>query len=84
MLVIGNVHLFCCSFVDMFRVNYSFSTEVVFFFLTLSDEVVTAAQHLYEMVSFYFDDLGKLLFHEFWFYYQGFPWGDLPALCFSI
>ena len=35
-----------------------------------SDEVVTAAQHLYDMVSFYFDDLGKLLFVDvflFWF-----------------
>ena len=32
------------------------------FFLFSSDEVVTAAQHLYEMVSFYFDDLGKPLF----------------------
>ena len=32
------------------------------FLLFSSDEVVTAAQHLYEMVSFYFDDLGKLLF----------------------
>ena len=31
-------------------------------FLFSSDEVVTAAQHLYEMVSFYFDDLGKPLF----------------------
>ena len=41
-----------------------------FFLLTFSDEVVTAAQHLYEMVSFYFDDLGKLLFVDvflFWF-----------------
>ena len=27
-----------------------------------SDEVVTAAQHLYDMVSFYFDDLGEPLF----------------------
>ena len=32
------------------------------FLLFSSDEVVTAAQHLYEMVSFYFDDLGKPLF----------------------
>ena len=47
----------------------------LFFFLTLSDEVVTAAQHLYEMVSFYFDDLGKLLFYKSWLYHQGFPWG---------
>ena len=87
MLVIGNVHLFCCSFVDKFGVNYSFSTEVVcFFFLTLSDEVVTAAQHLYEMVSFYFDDLGKLLFYKSWRYYQGFPWGKFtgPSLFFLI
>ena len=88
MLVIGNVHLFCCSFVDMFGVNYSFSTEVVCFFLTLSDEVVTAAQHLYEMVSFYFDDLGKLLFYKSWLYHQGFPWGKFigpsPFLIYSI
>ena len=34
----------------------------LFLFLSSSDEVVTAAQHLYEMVSFYFDDLGKPLF----------------------
>ena len=34
----------------------------LFLFLFSSDEVVTAAQHLYEMVSFYFDDLGKPLF----------------------
>ena len=37
--------------------------------LIFSDEIVTAAQHLYEMVSFYFDDLGKLLLVDvsFWF-----------------
>ena len=35
---------------------------VSFFSQFPSDEVVTAAQHLYEMVSFYFDDLGKPLF----------------------
>ena len=34
------------------------------FLLFSSDEVVTAAQHLYEMVSFYFDDLGKPLFDD--------------------
>ena len=45
-----------CSF-------FGYYTEVVVLLsLTFSDEVVTAAQHLYEMVSFYFDDLGKLLF----------------------
>ena len=45
------------SFVIILKLLLSFS-------LTFSDEVVTAAQHLYEMVSFYFDDLGKLLFVE--------------------
>ena len=44
-----------CSFVTILKLLLSFS-------LTFSDEIVTAAQHLYEMVSFYFDDLGKLLF----------------------
>ncbi len=38
------------------------SSNSKFVFLSSSDEVVTAAQHLYEMVSFYFDDLGKPLF----------------------
>ena len=47
-----------CSF-------FGYYTEVVVLLsLTFSDEVVTAAQHLYEMVSFYFDDLGKLLLDE--------------------
>ena len=47
----------------IFRSFFNFYSEaVVIFSLTFSDEVVTAAQHLYEMVSFYFDDLGKLLF----------------------
>ena len=45
------------------KLLFCYHTEVVVIFsLTFSDEVVTAAQHLYEMVSFYFDDLGKLLF----------------------
>ena len=38
--------------------------KFVFFSQFSSDEVVTAAQHLYEMVSFYFDDLGKLLLDD--------------------
>ena len=44
---------------------FSFLIWGLFFFLNFSsDEVVTAAQHLYEMVSFYFDDLGELLFDD--------------------
>ena len=52
------------------KLLFCYHTEVVVIFsLTFSDEVVTAAQHLYEMVSFYFDDLGKLLLVDvsFWF-----------------
>ena len=53
------------------KLLFCYHTEVVVIFsLTFSDEVVTAAQHLYDMVSFYFDDLGKLLFVDvflFWF-----------------
>ena len=50
-------------FVTILKLLLSFSSD-------FSDEIVTAAQHLYEMVSFYFDDLGKLLFVDvflFWF-----------------
>ena len=42
----------------------SSNLKFVFFSQFPSDEVVTAAQHLYEMVSFYFDDLGELLFDD--------------------
>ena len=46
--------------------------------MTFSDEIVTAAQHLYEMVSFYFDDLGKLLFVDVLF------WFSLYRVCFGF
>ena len=40
------------------------------------------------MVSFYFDDLGKLLSYKSWLYHQGFPWGKFigpsPFLIYSI
>ena len=50
---------------------FCYHTEVaIIFSLTFSDEVVTAAQHLYDMVSFYFDDLGKLLFVDVLFLFK--------------
>ena len=71
MFVLLVVLLFACF--EM-KLLFCYHTEVVvIFFLTFSDEIVTAAQHLYEMVSFYFDDLGKLLFVEvFWFCFTSF------------